>query len=140
MKESESEIEDEVDILMSSDIVAVQMSTRFITFARAQSGFFFRADKTVTDSLLITFVRLYWSLYASRDRSGNGRPLCGGFLHGGGLVPRITQAARTPYAGGFEEEQGAHGYAHQRLGSESGRNEQHRRACSEVVLVPATQD
>ncbi|XP_046642060.1 ankyrin repeat domain-containing protein 13C-A-like [Daphnia pulicaria] len=45
-QESESEIEDEVDILMSNDIVAVQMSTRFITFNRAQTGFFFRADKT----------------------------------------------------------------------------------------------
>lgn len=32
---------------MSNDIVAVQMSTRFITFNRAQTGFFFRADKTV---------------------------------------------------------------------------------------------
>lgn len=46
-KESESEIEDEVDVLMSNDIVAVQMSTRFITFHRAQTGFFFRANKTV---------------------------------------------------------------------------------------------
>lgn len=45
-QESENEIEDEVDILMSSDIVAVQMSTRFITFNRTQSGFFFREDKT----------------------------------------------------------------------------------------------
>lgn len=47
IQESENEIEDEVDILMSSDIVAVQMSTRFITFNRTQSGFFFREDKTV---------------------------------------------------------------------------------------------
>ena len=33
---------------MSNDIVAVQMSTRFITFHRAQTGFFFRANKTVS--------------------------------------------------------------------------------------------
>jgi len=45
-EESENEIEDEVDILMSSDIVAVQMSTRLITFNRTQTGFFFKEDKT----------------------------------------------------------------------------------------------
>ncbi|XP_074642886.1 ankyrin repeat domain-containing protein 13C-like [Tubulanus polymorphus] len=45
-EESESEIEDEVDILMSSDIVAAQMPTKNISFTRAQKGFIFRADKT----------------------------------------------------------------------------------------------
>jgi len=45
-EDSESEIDDEVDMLMSSDIVSVQMSTRFITFNRSQSGFFFKEDKT----------------------------------------------------------------------------------------------
>lgn len=46
-QETEAEIEDEVDILMSSDIVAAQMSTKQITFSRAQTGWIFRADKKV---------------------------------------------------------------------------------------------
>lgn len=46
-EETELEIEDEVDILMSSDILAAQMSTKSINFVRAQSGWIFREDKTV---------------------------------------------------------------------------------------------
>ena len=42
------ELEEEVDILMSSDIVAVQMSTKKITFTRSQSGWLYRHDKTVS--------------------------------------------------------------------------------------------
>ncbi|XP_076063246.1 ankyrin repeat domain-containing protein 13C isoform X2 [Oratosquilla oratoria] len=44
-EETECELEDEVDILMSSDIVAAQMSTKQITFSRAQTGWIFREDK-----------------------------------------------------------------------------------------------
>lgn len=44
-EETETEIEDEVDILMSSDILAAQMSTKGIAFARAQSGWIFREDR-----------------------------------------------------------------------------------------------
>ncbi|XP_066995160.1 ankyrin repeat domain-containing protein 13C isoform X1 [Anabrus simplex] len=44
-EETEAEIEDEVDILMSSDIMAAQMSTKSITFTRAQTGWIFREDK-----------------------------------------------------------------------------------------------
>ncbi|KAK0183172.1 hypothetical protein PV327_001239 [Microctonus hyperodae] len=44
-EETELEIEDEVDILMSSDIMAAQMSTKGITFSRAQIGWIFREDK-----------------------------------------------------------------------------------------------
>ncbi|CAL4146812.1 unnamed protein product, partial [Meganyctiphanes norvegica] len=44
-EETEAEMEDEVDILMSSDIVAAQMSTKQITFDRARSGWIFREDK-----------------------------------------------------------------------------------------------
>lgn len=43
--ESEREIEDEVDILMSSDILAAQMSTKGISFSKAQSGWIFREDR-----------------------------------------------------------------------------------------------
>lgn len=47
-EETEMEIEDEVDILMASDILAAQMSTKSISFVRAQSGWIFREDKTVS--------------------------------------------------------------------------------------------
>ncbi|XP_066298013.1 ankyrin repeat domain-containing protein 13C-like isoform X1 [Branchiostoma lanceolatum] len=45
-EETEMEIEEEVDILMSSDVVAAQMSTKAISFQRAQTGWVFREDKT----------------------------------------------------------------------------------------------
>lgn len=45
-EESEMEIEDEVDLLMSTDILAAQISTKSIQFVRAQSGWIFREDKT----------------------------------------------------------------------------------------------
>jgi hypothetical protein len=57
-EESEAEVEDEVDILMSSDIVAAQMSTKSITFTRAQSGWLWREDKTVR-SLSFTFLFMF---------------------------------------------------------------------------------
>ncbi|GJQ75330.1 hypothetical protein Trydic_g23513 [Trypoxylus dichotomus] len=44
-EESEMEIEDEVDLLMSTDILAAQISTKSISFARAQSGWIFREDR-----------------------------------------------------------------------------------------------
>lgn len=47
------EVEDEVDILMSTDILAAQMSTKSINFVRAQSGWIFRADKTVRTFLIL---------------------------------------------------------------------------------------
>ena len=47
-QETELEIEEEIDILMSSDIVSAQMSTKSITFSRAQQGWFFRSDRKVS--------------------------------------------------------------------------------------------
>ncbi|KAB7503248.1 Ankyrin repeat domain-containing protein 13C, partial [Armadillidium nasatum] len=44
-EQSEYEIEEEVDMLMSSDIVAAQMPMSQITFSRAQTGWIFKADK-----------------------------------------------------------------------------------------------
>ncbi|CAD7012919.1 ankyrin repeat domain-containing protein 13C [Ceratitis capitata] len=41
----DTDIEDEVDVLMSTDILAAQMSTKSIQFARAQSGWIFREDR-----------------------------------------------------------------------------------------------
>ncbi|CAG5132433.1 unnamed protein product [Candidula unifasciata] len=42
----EQELEDEVDILMSSDLIAAQLSTKDISFSRARSGWLFREDKS----------------------------------------------------------------------------------------------
>ncbi|KAK4878130.1 hypothetical protein RN001_010636 [Aquatica leii] len=44
-EENEIEIEDEVDLLMSTDILSAQISTKNISFIRAQSGWIFREDK-----------------------------------------------------------------------------------------------
>lgn len=46
-KESEMETEEEVDILMSSDVYSATLSTKSITFSRSQIGWLFREDKTV---------------------------------------------------------------------------------------------
>lgn len=40
------ETEEEVDILMSSDIYSATLSTKSISFTRAQTGWLFREDKT----------------------------------------------------------------------------------------------
>ncbi|KAJ8353013.1 hypothetical protein AAFF_G00122010, partial [Aldrovandia affinis] len=45
-KESEVETEEEVDILMSSDIYSATLCTLSISFSRTQSGWLFREDKT----------------------------------------------------------------------------------------------
>ncbi|XP_037537574.1 ankyrin repeat domain-containing protein 13C isoform X1 [Nematolebias whitei] len=45
-KESEMETEEEVDILMSSDVYSATLSTKSITFSRSQIGWLFREDKT----------------------------------------------------------------------------------------------
>ena len=43
-----ADIEEDIDLLMSSDIIYPQMSTKSITFARTQTGWFFsRYNKTV---------------------------------------------------------------------------------------------
>lgn len=47
IQETETEVEDEVDLLMSTDIVNAQISTKTISFARAQVGWFFKQYKTV---------------------------------------------------------------------------------------------
>lgn len=44
-EESDVEFEDEVDLLMSSDIVSAQVSTKPISFTRVQSGWFFKEDR-----------------------------------------------------------------------------------------------
>ena len=44
-QESELEFEDEVDLLMSSDIVAAQISTKPISFTREKAGWIWREDR-----------------------------------------------------------------------------------------------
>ena len=39
------EFEDEVDLLMSSDIVAAQISTKPITFTREKAGWIWKEDR-----------------------------------------------------------------------------------------------
>uniref|UniRef100_A0A1A8QGI3 Ankyrin repeat domain 13C n=1 Tax=Nothobranchius pienaari TaxID=704102 RepID=A0A1A8QGI3_9TELE len=45
-EESEMETEEEVDILMGSDVYSATLSTKSITFSRSQIGWLFREDKT----------------------------------------------------------------------------------------------
>ncbi|VDK78296.1 unnamed protein product [Onchocerca ochengi] len=44
-EESEVELDEEIDVLMSSDIISAQMSTKPITFERAISGWIFKHEK-----------------------------------------------------------------------------------------------
>lgn len=47
------ETEEEVDILMSSDVYSATLSTKSITFSRSQIGWLFREDKTVRFMLML---------------------------------------------------------------------------------------
>lgn len=42
------ETEEEVDILMGSDVYSATLSTKSISFSRSQIGWLFREDKTVS--------------------------------------------------------------------------------------------
>ncbi|XP_046841469.1 ankyrin repeat domain-containing protein 13C-B-like isoform X2 [Xenia sp. Carnegie-2017] len=44
-EDSDAEVDEEVDLLMSCDIVSAMMSTKPITFSRSQDGWFFKEDK-----------------------------------------------------------------------------------------------
>lgn len=46
------EAEEEVDILMSSDVYSANLSTKSISFSRSQIGWLFREDKTVSGARL----------------------------------------------------------------------------------------
>lgn len=68
-EETEMEIEDEVDVLMSSDIMAAQMSTKSISFTRAQSGWIFREDKKeMVGSFQAEFYSINGMVLESRKR------------------------------------------------------------------------
>ncbi len=44
-EESDVEFDDEVDLLMSGDIISAQISTKPIHFTKAQSGWIFKEDR-----------------------------------------------------------------------------------------------
>ncbi|MBN3283878.1 A13CA protein, partial [Polyodon spathula] len=67
-EESEMETEEEVDILMSSDIYSATLSTKSITFSRAQTGWLFREDKTVLGFFLADFYSVNGLVLESRKR------------------------------------------------------------------------
>ncbi|XP_019698102.1 ankyrin repeat domain-containing protein 13C isoform X2 [Harpegnathos saltator] len=68
-EETEIDIEDEVDILMSSDIMAAQISTKGVTFSRAQTGWIFREDKTeMVGPFHADFYQINGMVFESRKR------------------------------------------------------------------------
>lgn len=56
------ETEEEVDILMSSDIYSATLSTKSISFTRAQTGWLFREDKTVCANLDFSVFKIVYYL------------------------------------------------------------------------------
>lgn len=78
------ETEEEVDILMSSDIYSATLSTKSITFSRAQSGWLFREDKTVSPVSAMENVQTLFLRIRSIPVviAGTGREFPGGFLPG----------------------------------------------------------
>ncbi|XP_056670913.1 ankyrin repeat domain-containing protein 13C isoform X4 [Monodelphis domestica] len=68
-EESETETEEEVDILMSSDIYSATLSTKTITFTRAQTGWLFRENKTErVGNFLANFYLVNGLILESRKR------------------------------------------------------------------------
>lgn len=49
------EFDDEVDLLMSGDIISAQISTKPINFTKAQSGWIFKEDRESSCCDLIIF-------------------------------------------------------------------------------------
>lgn len=100
-EETETEIEDEVDILMSSDILAAQMSTKSINFVRAQSGWIFREDKreivagqydcdlySINGLILESRKRRE---HLSRDDLQKNKAIMESLTKGGGTTPAVDQ-------------------------------------------------
>lgn len=64
------ETEEEVDILMSSDVYSATLSTKSITFSRAQTGWLFREDKTVgVDVIMMLLFPFHISFHRQRSES-----------------------------------------------------------------------
>lgn len=68
-QEKEHEVEDEVDILMSSDIVSAQINTKHLNFDRVSTGWLFKAEKTeAVGSFLADFYAIHGFVVESRKR------------------------------------------------------------------------
>ncbi|XP_037642519.1 ankyrin repeat domain-containing protein 13C-like isoform X1 [Sebastes umbrosus] len=69
VRESEMETEEEVDILMSSDVYSATLSTKSISFSRSQIGWLFREDKTeMVGNFLADFYSVNGLVLESRKR------------------------------------------------------------------------
>lgn len=68
-KDFKSNLEDEVDILMSNDIVALQLSTKELNFQRAHSGWLFKEKRTeMVGNFLADFYSISGLCLESRKR------------------------------------------------------------------------
>ncbi|XP_048584372.1 ankyrin repeat domain-containing protein 13C [Nematostella vectensis] len=102
-EETEAEIEEEVDLLMSSDIVSVYMSTKPITFSRAQGGWFWKADRTeMVGPYLADVYTVNGMMLVSRKRREHlsdedlvkNKALMDSLSKGGNLIESIPETTR----------------------------------------------
>ncbi|CAL8253127.1 unnamed protein product [Merluccius merluccius] len=104
-EESEMETEEEVDILMSSDVYSATLSTKSITFSRAQSGWLFREDKTErVGNFLADFYSVNGLVLESRKRREHlseedilrNKAIMESLSKGGNLIEQNFEPARRP--------------------------------------------
>ena len=62
-QESELELEDEVDLVMSSDIVAAQLSTKTISFTREKDGWIWKEDRAQKVGLISLLCWYFLTFY-----------------------------------------------------------------------------
>ncbi|XP_061635799.1 ankyrin repeat domain-containing protein 13C-B-like isoform X2 [Phyllopteryx taeniolatus] len=104
-EESEMETEEEVDILMSSDVYSATLSTKSITFSRAQSGWLFREDKTErVGNFLADFYSVNGLVLESRKRREHlseedilrNKAIMESLSKGGNLIDQNFEPVRRP--------------------------------------------
>ncbi|XP_061682178.1 ankyrin repeat domain-containing protein 13C-like isoform X2 [Syngnathoides biaculeatus] len=104
-EESEMETEEEVDILMSSDVYSATLSTKLITFSRAQSGWVFREDKTErVGNFLADFYSVNGLVLESRKRREHlseedilrNKAIMESLSKGGNLIDQNFEPVRRP--------------------------------------------
>ncbi|KAM8838211.1 ankyrin repeat domain-containing protein 13C-A-like isoform 3-T3 [Synchiropus picturatus] len=104
-EESEVETEEEVDILMSSDIYSATLSTKSITFSRSQVGWLFREDKTErVGNFLADFYAVNGLVLESRKRREHlseedilrNKAIMESLSKGGGISEHSFEPVRRP--------------------------------------------